>query len=467
MYLATARSLLDGLGFTYYGEPFYLRPPGFSVLLLPILATVGASFAAIHTMVSLFGILGVAAMHLFQRTRIGWPAAAAAAAALWLLPEYQRLCNQVMSDVPGVALLLVALLVERWTHRSPSVRRQLLLGATIGLFAYVRTLVVLVVPAVFAASALERLLRRGGESWGALLGRRLLPLAVGAALVQLPWSLANRPGDSAPPADQTARFSYASGMWRVDEGDPASPRLSPVEIVRSRLPERAADIAGSLGSSLQRDDVTAGRAVLAAAILLSSLWVLGKRRAPADFLVVGLLAIFSIYFGFKPRLLLPVWVIAWPALFETLGDGLRRTVGERAARRAVPAAILLWAVVHFHPHAGWDAIRAEDESFRARCDALAARLPEDARLGAHVGWHWAAYLDRPVFGLRYHTLRVGDPGRGLEEMVDKYRLNTVIVEPDHPGERGTWRYLLRRYGDGTEGGGFERIGSLAVVRVRP
>ena len=37
-YLLAARSLADGQGYAVMGEPFRLRPPGFSALLAPIVA---------------------------------------------------------------------------------------------------------------------------------------------------------------------------------------------------------------------------------------------------------------------------------------------------------------------------------------------------------------------------------------------------------------------------------------------
>ena len=38
LYVLTAQSLLEGNGYSYLGEPFEQRPPGFPVLLTPLLA---------------------------------------------------------------------------------------------------------------------------------------------------------------------------------------------------------------------------------------------------------------------------------------------------------------------------------------------------------------------------------------------------------------------------------------------
>jgi hypothetical protein len=466
IYLVATRSMLLGLGHTYYGEPLWLRPPGFPALLAPIVAVCGTSFAALHAFVSLFGVLGVAALFAFQRARLGATAAWLVAASLWLLPAYQRLCNQVMSDVPGVALLLAVFLLDRWAGRRPGLRRELLLGACIGLFAAVRTVVFLALPAILVARVVERLAAGSGEtSWPRFALQRLAAVTAAAWLVQLPWSGAGGPPHSAPPADQTARFSYSVAMWHRDEGDPSSPRIPLGEIVRTRVPERTADIAGTMGSALETEHTSPARLVLAAALAAGALWVLLKRRAPADFFVLGSTALFAVYFGYKPRLLLPVWIFAMPALVELLQDLIRRVAGARAADVLVAAAICAWTAAHFAPRKGWDAIRLEHERLFAECAEIAKRVPEDARLGTPVAWDFAVVLDRPVFSLHYHVRRRGNAAAATEEMIAKYDLDAVFLDPREARDRDIWRHLLDRYGDGTEDGGFERAGPWTIVPV--
>src|SRR5262245_12327656 len=48
MYIATARSLAAGEGYSYLGEPFRIRPPGFPVLIAPLLAWRGTDFHALN-----------------------------------------------------------------------------------------------------------------------------------------------------------------------------------------------------------------------------------------------------------------------------------------------------------------------------------------------------------------------------------------------------------------------------------
>ena len=109
IYILTTESLLAGEGYSYLGDPFIVRPPGFSALLLPVLAAFGRDFYALNLYVSLFGVLAIALVFVYARPRTGTAVAFALGAAVWLNPQFQRLCTQVMSDVPGAALMLLCL----------------------------------------------------------------------------------------------------------------------------------------------------------------------------------------------------------------------------------------------------------------------------------------------------------------------------------------------------------------------
>jgi hypothetical protein len=203
-YLITARSIAGGEGYTYLGTLFRVRPPGFSALLaLFVGGEGGTSFAALNWMVSLFGAAGVVLFYLHQRVYLGWVLALMTSIAIWLNPGYQRLCNQIMSDVPGIALLLACLLVERWASRNASWRREIVLGLAIGVGAYVRSITILLVPAILVSRIVCRLLRGDRTpGWPTFALRRLGVVAVAAWLVVLPWNITKRLDAPPPPVDQ-------------------------------------------------------------------------------------------------------------------------------------------------------------------------------------------------------------------------------------------------------------------------
>ena len=128
----------------------------------------------------------------------------AVSTAIWLNPGFRRLSNEVMSDVPGLALLIACLLVERWASRRPSAGREAWLGIVIALAISVRTLNAAVVPAI----VLSRLWRGGFYGGGAFRVERrafarLAILLVVAAAFSLPWSLRNRAVTSDAAVDES------------------------------------------------------------------------------------------------------------------------------------------------------------------------------------------------------------------------------------------------------------------------
>ncbi|MBI5434439.1 MAG: hypothetical protein HZA52_16515 [Planctomycetes bacterium] len=164
MYLACAKSLVAGEGYSYLGEPFVIRPPGMSVLLAPLVATRGFDFAAVNVLVSLFGVAAALALFAWSVPRVGEWVAAALALTVWWNGLFQEFCNRAMADVPGLAALLGCLLVARWAAREPSWRRELVLGLAIGASASLRTAALLLVPALVLERAVERLRARSASA---------------------------------------------------------------------------------------------------------------------------------------------------------------------------------------------------------------------------------------------------------------------------------------------------------------
>ena len=153
-YIATARSLAAGDGYQYLGAPFGIRPPGFSLLIAPWVVD-GVDFAGLNLLVGLFGVASVLALAALLRDRIGLRLALLVAACLWLNPGFRILSSQVMSDVPGTALIFGCLLLERLARRRGGIAFYAILGVAIGAAAYVRSLAVLLIPAAMLALALR------------------------------------------------------------------------------------------------------------------------------------------------------------------------------------------------------------------------------------------------------------------------------------------------------------------------
>ncbi len=488
VYIACARSILAGEGYAYLGEPFRVRPPGLAYLIAPLIALRGTDFHALNLLIAAFGALAAFLVYVFQRARLGWSLALLAALTLWLNQGYQRACTQVMTETPGVVLLFVSLLIERRGGGNARTRwfREVLLGLSIAAGAYVRTVNVLLVPSIAAARVLERVLAARGNdrsraagpgeagdaggdarvlAWPRFALERLAVFSSVAVLALLPWSLRNAAAAPKPPADQTFLYSYGTGMFHEDFGDPRSRRLGASEVL-GRIPAQVGRIVEVLGSRMEvvlplhtrmlaRGDEwkrprNRGPTVTATAalILCGALYGLVVRRRASDFVTWAMLAVISVYFGFDDRLLVPVWVLAFPATLEALRDVGAKLAGARAGSALAHAVCLGFLVVDCAPRADWERIERQHRAFEAIAADVEAELPRAARLAAPIGWHYAVYLDRPVWSLQMASSRALDTGRPMEKdierVIDRYGLNTVVLSPLVPYDRAYLAYFAAR-----------------------
>jgi hypothetical protein len=463
MYIACAKALLAGEGYQYLGTPFTIRPPGFALLIVPVLALRGLDFMALNAFVGLFGVATVALLFVWLRPRVGTVVSLAVATVVWLNPSFRQMCNQVMSDVPGAASMLACLIVERWAERKPSIRRDLILGAAIGLASYVRSVNVLLVPAILcgrvAAQLFEHRWGGGGSGWLAFVRSRALGLAIATALVVAPWSIRDSLSRPEPPVDQNFLYSYSTAMWHVDGGDPSSPRR-PLSAIFERVPQRARQITSMLGSRMTTSEGSTAEIAIGAVMLAAIVVALVRRRKSAEFMALGVTVVLAVYFGFQGRLVLPVWLFALAALADCVMGAITRAVNALAARAAVVVALAALVWVDWAPYRGVDRIEAIHAAYMRTCDAFRQRLAPDARVAAPIGWHYSVYLDRPVYSLFFAVRREGEM-RAVERVIDEYGINTVVLWSAIPADQSMLPYFRERYGDDNAFPG----GS--VFRVRP
>jgi hypothetical protein len=445
MYIATARSLAAGEGYRYLGSPFLIRPPGFSCLLAPLLALRGTDFLALNLHSSLWGVLGVVLFHLHLRERLGLVLSWLVPVALWCNPGYQRLCNQVMSDVPGWTLCVACLLHASRVQRARPAGREAFLGLAVGLASLVRSGNLLLLPALLAARWSAGWRERQESVRHRLAGSAAL--VAGALLALLPWGLRNRALAPDPPADQTLLYSYSTGMWHEDMGDPRSPRVPWSEIL-ARFPVQGAKILGTLGSRL--DDGARASVALSWALLLALAVAALRRRAAAELFALLTLLVVAFYFGYAGRLLLPVLALGLAALVE-LVRAAARLLGRRLGEWLPALGVLLWIGFDWHPRRAWPEIERLHAAYEQLAVQVSARLTPANRLGAYRGWHHAVFLERPVYSFEQAIERARDPA-ACEAVIDAHQLDTVLLTPVglpapvQRGERALAAFLVGRYG---------------------
>jgi hypothetical protein len=224
-------------------------------------------------------------------------------------------------------------------------------------------------------------------------------------------------------------------------------------VVGSRLQHRVP------GSPPPSRAARAGYLATASGLAIAWLVVLARRRAAAEWFVAAVGAVVACYFVFTDRLALPLFVFGLAATVEVLRGWTARAVGPRAATVLPALVLVLLIAVDFEPRADWPAIEARHEAFVETAEAVERALAPDARLGAGQGFHHSVYLERPVYSLMYAVQRSGRPD-AVEEIIDKYHLNTVVLSTLVPPDVLLLPYFRERYGPGTV------AGSAEVYRVR-
>lgn len=413
VYLRTARSLLDGQGYEFRGEPFSVRPPGYPVILMPLLAAFGQNFLALNLYMSLWGLACVAVFYRWLHPRLGDVPSFAVGAALWWNPQFQELTNSVMSELPGLTLLIVCLLLERWADRSPGRGRHVALGVAIAAATYVRSLSILLLPAMLCS----RLFRRKP------LRPALITLITCLALVA-PWSVRDALQSHRGPAEQTWLHSQWTAMWHTDQGDPDSPTISREEFL-ARIPAQGEWILAGIGHRLRASEPTSAAFWAGSLAMLAFLIMAARRRRTEDAFVVGTLLVLLVWHAHPTRLLIPVFLFVLPVCVEVVRAALARARIEPLANWAPAVAVLGLAVVDVRDGVDWPTQEALHARYIANAREVADRLSETSVVAAtDRAYLDSVYLERPVFSIRIVHRREGD--RGANALIDQLGVTHVL-----------------------------------------
>ncbi len=459
MYLRCTQALVSGEGYSYLGRPFTLRPPGFSVLLAPALALRGLDFHALNLSVALWGVACITLIAAFKRSRVGTALALALAAFAWLNPLFQSFCNRLMSDVPATAALFAGFLLERWAQRNPSWRRDALLGVFIALSGYVRWVNALFLAAVLASRITRRWTAGERGGWFSFVRRRLAPVALVTAAAIAPWWVRNEMARDERVQDQVFAHSYFTALFRTDIDDPHSAILAPSAVLQ-RIGSNLAWIGSGVGGRLRSETVEDAHAAVGAVVLALALVTLARRRGSADFMLLGLVAAYSMAPTLRDRYLLPVLLLAVAGAADALAWLAGRVAGLRPARALLAVLVAALAGFDFRPHQGWQQIETRHRRFVETCAALRARLADDAVVATTVGWHLSVYLQRPVYSVS-PAMKNSRRLSTCEEVIDRYRVNTLVAADFLVDSDALEKYLRSKYGQG------EQAGEARIYRVRP
>ena len=405
IYLLTAQSLAAGQGYTYLDHAFFVRPPGLSWMLQPLVST-PLDHAALNRFVAACAVGAFAAVGLAAR-RLHGPLVAWLVALLFATSRLAvQSLNKVFAELPFMALFFASLwlLMPAAGETRVGWRRGVAGAVLLSASCWLRSVGLLVLPAL----ALGGVLRRDGRRWQG-------PALAGLALaLHLPWMLWARDAASHAerPATQTLMFDYATALLRTDPGDPGSPLVDAAGWGR-RVADNSAEIVASLGRCLIGVESGPLPWVVAAAVIGALLWALVVRRSLLDWYGAASLAMLLAYFTYTDRLLLPVLPALLSALFfaaERLAVRARRPQQARLAALGAPAALLaIVAAAHWGEDlAGPDFKQQNAATDGAAADWIVAHTPPDARLLHERGPILSILTGRRAY--TYRNLPGGWPG---------------------------------------------------------
>lgn len=300
IYLLTAKSLSDGLGYSYLGQDFFLRPPGFSWVLSFFVGSGLPDFRLLNSIVMAMAGASVIAIYFSLRTVVrSGPALIIAllTGTSWL---YVRNFNWIVSEYPAVGLTFLAITLFHTAVRSErywwwlSAAGGLALGASL----YFRTAGLVLLPAVLVLGGLHF---RRRAVW-----RALVPVLVALAVIA-PWLVNSWSAEEAAqtPVDQNLLFSYGTAIMRVDPGDPSSPLISPGDVLK-RIKRNSTMVASDSARAILPVKARWLVGCVASMLFFGLLINLKKKPSLLDALVLLYVPLLLVYFEYMPRLLLPL-----------------------------------------------------------------------------------------------------------------------------------------------------------------
>jgi 4-amino-4-deoxy-L-arabinose transferase-like glycosyltransferase len=340
-YVALARSLARGDGYTYMGLPHAKYPPIVPLMLAPIELVFGDAFLLMRALMVACALAVIVATWFLMHRLTAAPLAAAVtvmtAGSYALFDESTR----ILSDVPYAAMALAALWAGERLRQEPSARRFWTAAVLIAAAYLTRTIGFTVAVAV----AVALVLGPRGRPWAERARGALGILAVFALVAGL-WIGRGLSIAPAPGADASAYDTYGNELLAKDPDDPSAGRIAPADLAR-RVMENFGFYQKTLIDLLTGTAVTEGSARTALAALWLGGWLIAlvRRRSAVEIYVplyAGVLLLWPTHQG--KRFLVPLLPMIFLYALEPIWLALQRLTGG-AGRRIGGMALAAVALV--------------------------------------------------------------------------------------------------------------------------
>ncbi len=438
MYLLTARALALGEGYTYLGDPFFLRPPGMAWLLSLVMENGVFQAEAVNRLVMGSAILAGFAVFFGLRSLHSRGAAVVLTALTVTSPGFVALFNRVMSEFPYLALTFVGIgLFERSKGPRPGARWLAIVAAfcLAGALA-LRSIGLLLIPGMLLSRS-----QATESTHGQLLRRGVAPVLLIA--LSLPWFLHAQQAEqqAEAPSHQMLNFSYTTSMFHVDPRNPESPWISVNHFV-DRLQDNGQALFHDLGWCVFRSKH--GAVGMALALLVAVGFGICWRRGATlfEWLTVFYTALLLTYFTNAFRLFLPLVPLAYRYLWVAVSTGLDKlTSGSIPAPRLALLAVPLFVgnLVFFQDSLAGDfpLVRGTRtialwqkpplvQDLQAVSQWIEENTPEDAVLLASSAPMYSALTGRKVFTYRFAE------GDRLPALLEEWQPQYVIFDGQSP-----------------------------------
>ncbi len=351
IYISLARALVEGNGYTYMGYPHTKYPPGFPLLMAPVVALAGDRFALLRALMVACAAASVGlTWALVRRSNSSLVAAAVSlmtASSFALVVE----TTSVLSDLPYMAVSLAALVAADRYREGRSGRA---LGVTIALVvaAWSVRLVGFTLALAVAADVV-------GDGRAGPLRRRVghAVVVVGVmAAVMGAWTVRNSAvGQRLPPEMQEA-LSYERELIAVNPADPRSATIGVKDLAR-RLRNNLRYYEGLLTGLLVGPGETPPLLRHTLAVLCLGGWAIAavRRRSALEWYILFYGSIHLLWPSTQgPRFLVPVlpmvffYALQLPLAVVDLLTRCRLPAAVAGRVRAIAVSALAAAVVLFN-----------------------------------------------------------------------------------------------------------------------
>lgn len=233
-YLGLARSLAAGEGYVFNGVPHVTYPPGFPLLLSPLVAVFGIDPVMIQRYIALWFVLGAVLFLVYLRERRDGLTLVALPLFLVSGAVYQQATTAILSEMPYLAISIGYLVVAELVARSGRPGAwQTLGGAFLVAMAMATRSIGIALPAAIMATALHQLVRSWRE--GRPRPRQGFAVAgiVAGAIFFAGWSTwVSQVQGSRPTADVHNSVQYTELIRLKDPHQPDLGPAAPSDLVR-------------------------------------------------------------------------------------------------------------------------------------------------------------------------------------------------------------------------------------------